>query len=256
MIRVHKPRQAPKVLQDRGRAARTAVCTTCRGARARIQRGELQIDFDKGIYGHASVKKVLVAAHHGKCCYCESQLKHVDHGDVEHYRPKAAVQQGRAAPLARPGYYWLAYEWENLLFSCAICNGTHKKNLFPIRDPRKRARSERARLVREEPLLVHPAKEDPEQLIGFREEYAYAIDGDPRAEATINEVLRLNDRPDLVERRRELLTFVRAMQFIATNATGAPEEQARARAWLARSTGDGAEYASMTRAALRAEARP
>ncbi|AUX44887.1 uncharacterized protein SOCE26_063570 [Sorangium cellulosum] len=78
----------------------------------------------------------------------------------------------RTAPVERPGYYWLAYEWDNLLFSCGICNGTHKRNLFPLGNPEKRARSRRAKLSVEEPLLVHPAQEEPEQLVGYRDEYA------------------------------------------------------------------------------------
>ncbi|WP_433934534.1 hypothetical protein AB3662_08045 [Sorangium cellulosum] len=197
------------------------------------------------------MKRALETAHHGKCCYCESKVKHVAPGDVEHYRPKAAVRQARTAPVERPGYYWLAYEWENLLFSCVLCNEKHKRNLFPLRDPRKRARSARAKLAAEAPLLVHPAQEDPAQIIGFRDEYAYSIEGNPRGEATIDEVLQLNERPPLLERRREHLAILRAMQVIAGQPDVDPAERARARAWLDRSVADDAEYAAMTRAALR-----
>lgn len=179
-------------------------------------------------------------------------MKHVAPGDVEHYRPKAAVQQSREAPVERPGYYWLCYEWENLLFSCGICNGEHKRSLFPLRDPAKRARSPRAKLSAEEPLLVHPAEEEPEHLVGYRREYAYAIDGAPRADVTINAVLRLNDRPPLLERRRDHLAHVRRLQEIASLPDVPPALRAEAQAWLARSVADDAEFAGMTRAALRA----
>ncbi|WP_437835976.1 hypothetical protein [Sorangium sp. So ce1153] len=251
MIRVNKPVQAPKVLRERAAAARSAVCATYRGARAAIQRGETTLAFDRGLYAHRAVKKSLEEAHHGKCCYCESKVKHVTAGDVEHYRPKAAVQQARTAPVERPGYYWLAYEWDNLLFSCGICNGTHKRNLFPLGNPEARARSRRAKLSAEKPLLVHPAQDEPEQLIGYREEYAYAIEGDQRAELTVNQVLRLNDRPSLLERRRDHLAHVRRLQEIATMPDMPPALRAEATAWLARSVAAEAEYASMTRAALR-----
>ena len=252
MIRVKKPAQAPKALRDKGPAARATVCAACRGARTAIRRGEASLDFDRAVYAHPKVKAALEEAQHGKCCYCESKLKHVAPGDVEHYRPKAAVQQDRASPLEHPGYYWLAYEWDNLLFSCTVCNGTHKRNLFPLHKPRKRARTERNKLAAEKPLLIHPAQEDPEQRIGFRDEYAYAIDGDPRAEATIDEVLRLNDREPLVERRRDLLKTIRMLQDIASLPEVAPGLRAEASAFLARSVADDAEYAAMARAALRA----
>jgi len=47
---------------------------------------------------------------------------------VEHYRPKKAVIN---ANPAHTGYYWLAYDWSNLLLSCASCNNK-KRNHFPI----------------------------------------------------------------------------------------------------------------------------
>jgi uncharacterized protein (TIGR02646 family) len=56
----------------------------------------------------------------GKCAYCESPCDVVAHGDVEHFRPKSR-------------YWWLAYCFENHLFSCQICNQTHKGDQFPIR---------------------------------------------------------------------------------------------------------------------------
>ena len=39
-----------------------------------------------------------------KCCYCEKREEQAKYRDVEHYRPKST-------------YWWLAWTWENLLFS-------------------------------------------------------------------------------------------------------------------------------------------
>jgi hypothetical protein len=39
-----------------------------------------------------------------------------------HYRPKGGFRQRRSGVLKVPGYYWLAYDWRNLLVSCAVCN--------------------------------------------------------------------------------------------------------------------------------------
>ena len=52
-----------------------------------------------------------------KCAYCESSLVGGDM-DVEHYRPKGGVSE---VP-DHSGYYWLAYDWENLVASCSFCN--------------------------------------------------------------------------------------------------------------------------------------
>ena len=60
----------------------------------------------------------LLKAQHDKCCFCESKVTQVAYGDVEHYRPKAGYRQEHGAPLGRPGYYLLAYEWSNLMFCC------------------------------------------------------------------------------------------------------------------------------------------
>jgi uncharacterized protein (TIGR02646 family) len=46
----------------------------------------------------------------GKCAFCETPTAAVYYGDVEHFRPKA-------------DYWWLAYCYDNYLFSCRVCNG-------------------------------------------------------------------------------------------------------------------------------------
>jgi len=56
------------------------------------------------------------------------------------YRPKGAVQQAPGQKKEYPGYYWLAYDWNNLLFICTACN-TKKRELFPLTDSKGRARS-------------------------------------------------------------------------------------------------------------------
>jgi hypothetical protein len=54
-----------------------------------------------------------------KCAYCEAPTSVVAHGDVEHFRPKSV-------------YWWLAYCFDNYLFSCQICNQLFKSDAFPI----------------------------------------------------------------------------------------------------------------------------
>lgn len=55
----------------------------------------------------------------GKCAYCEASTEVVAHGDVEHFRPKSV-------------YWWLAFAFDNYLFSCQICNQSYKGDKFPI----------------------------------------------------------------------------------------------------------------------------
>jgi hypothetical protein len=59
----------------------------------------------------------------GKCGYCEGKADHVAHGDVEHYRPKSV-------------YWWLAYCYDNYVYSCQICNQSYKSANFPTSGPR------------------------------------------------------------------------------------------------------------------------
>jgi hypothetical protein len=60
----------------------------------------------------------------GKCAYCERFYKL----DVEHFRPKGEVTDENNNLLSGTGYYWLGYEWSNLLPSCISCNRDGGKN--------------------------------------------------------------------------------------------------------------------------------
>jgi hypothetical protein len=113
------------------------------------KRGRLDLEFDRDVY--ALAKPALVAAQHEKCAFCEAKIRHTQPGDVEHFRPQAATRQSKDAPLRKPGYYWLAYEWTNLLLACAECNRRGKGNLFPLRDDARRAHHHRDPIQNEEP---------------------------------------------------------------------------------------------------------
>lgn len=128
---------------------------------------------------YTSFKAHLTRTHKGKCAYCEAPL-HRQHGDVEHFRPKGKVTNEADAEewvtlddgrkLRHPGYFWLAYDLDNLLLSCAICNQPNtytdpntgetracgKRNRFPLSDPHKRACLLGRPIEEEDPLLVNP----------------------------------------------------------------------------------------------------
>ena len=240
MIRVSRTAVAPEVLATEGVvAAQQHAADHVAGIR--------EFKFDAAIYGHAEVKQALVAMHHGKCCYCESKVRHTGPGTIDHHRPKAAVQQAVGDPYIRPGYYWLAYQWENLLFSCVACNQTHKRKLFPLRDPVQRAQSHLDTLAQEEPLIIDPSRENPADFISFREEFAFAVDGNIRGRTTI-EIFALNERNDLVEQRREKIVILRLLQVVIAKLPESPEAD-EARQILNEYLMDTSEYAAMCRAA-------
>ncbi len=256
MISVVKP-SAPDALLKKGAAATKELCDAYASAPADYKGGAKAFDFDASIYAAQAVKDALRTAQHTKCAFCESFFAHTGYGDVEHFRPKAGYKQAESDELKRPGYYWLAYRWENLFYSCQLCNQRFKRNLFPLKDARRRARSHTHNLGKEEPLLVDPAAQGPARYIGFRQEYAFAIKGCSEGEATIT-ILGLN-REELVEVRRDRLARLKQLllleellrEKIATAPSAAVSSQlAEVEATLATSTQVEGEYAAMARAFL------
>lgn len=189
----------PAILQDKGKAKQQALC-------AAFDDGKREFDFDSKIYGHETVKSALKQMQRDKCCFCESKISHISYGDVEHYRPKGGYQQTKQGTLQTPGYYWLAYAWENLLLSCTLCNQQFKKNLFPLLEQERRALSHHDDIALEQPLLINPSITDPGQYIGFRQEIPYALEGNIYGKETIA-VVGL-DREALNEKRRSHLALI------------------------------------------------
>jgi uncharacterized protein (TIGR02646 family) len=128
-------------------------------------------------YKEKAVTGILQRAFAGKCAYCESKYEATQPMDVEHYRPKGGYvnHEGR---LTKPGYYWLAAVWANLLPSCIDCNRSReqevegvrrsvgKANRFPIANERSRARRP-GEEKREHRLLLHPCLDEPEEHLVF-----------------------------------------------------------------------------------------
>ena len=243
MIRIRKPSQAPRILCERGKTTTDANCSAFDSSPYDYLNGNKTFDFDSSIYGAKAVKNALIKAQYQKCCCCESRVTQVAFGDVEHFRPKGGFRQDKDDPLGRPGYYWLAYKWKNLYFSCQICNQRFKRNLFPLSSPAHRARSHNDDVAQENPLFIDPGAMDPAEFISFRDEYPYAIDGNAIGKTTI-EALGL-DREALNESRRDYLQQLKLIQALASLAV---PESAEARSFLARAVEDSTEYAGMARA--------
>ena len=203
MIRIRKKASAPlpDILQTKGKEQTEALKT-------RYDNGERDFssrDFDSSIYGNKEVKDALIAIQNYKCCFCESKIGHVSYGDVEHFRPKAGWVQGDEQ-LNRPGYYWLAYEWDNLLLSCQLCNQRYKKNFFPLVNNHQRSLSHHDNIDNESPVLVHPGKDEAEMFITFKEEIPISVNGNVRGRETVSK-LGL-DRELLNEQRRKTFSMI------------------------------------------------
>ena len=244
MIRIERPPGAPDILQDSGGREERIDCESYDLHADEYRSRARTFEFKDHIYGHNSVRNTLLEAQHRKGCYCESKFRANYPGAVEHFRPKGAVQQGRSLRREYPGYYWLAYRWENLLVSCYSCNSTYKGALFPLSNPETRARSHRDDMDEEHPLLVDPASENPRQHVRFRGSASEPLT--ERGRETIR-VLGL-DRSDLEEDRRECLAILDTFQLtlrLGEKVDG--ELLERARDHLERAIRPDAKYSSMAR---------
>ncbi len=197
MIQVHKAGHAvPNILLTRG-ADETARL------QAAYDAGVRNFTIQKSIYGGKAVKSALVKIQHQKCVFCEAKVTATSHGDVEHYRPKGGFVQGDGHALTQPGYYWQAYDWYNLFFSCQVCNQTYKKNYFLLANPASRALSHHPVAV-EDALIIHPTDENPEAHLTFRKEVVKGVT--PKGAETIKRTGI--DRGNLEEQQFEYLRIL------------------------------------------------
>jgi len=220
MIRIKKPLIAPDRLLVQGAAADQQNRQDYdNNPNAYIN---LTVEFDilPGIYGHATVKKALKDAQRSKCCFCEKEQKD-EYGAVEHFRPKMGFKQEKDDPLIKPGYFWLGYTWDNLLFVCSRCNSTEfKGNRFPLKSGSIRARSHNDDLHYEKPYLINPAKTNPRKHIYFKNEFVKfrSIYGKQTINICGLDRAALNDkRRDVIDNLKSKIIIVKAARFLDPN---------------------------------------
>lgn len=112
-------------------------------------------------------KDKLVESYGYKCCYCEKKYKYKGDLDVEHFRPSRFSKQTKTSAEIPLVYFWLAYEWDNLLLSCGTCNRTYKGNQFPLENPKARATAKARNIANERPSFIDPSTENPRSHITF-----------------------------------------------------------------------------------------
>ncbi len=189
------------------------------------------VSFPFGAYKDNSIKIALEKLFLGKCAYCEGYYLSLQPVDIEHWRPKGAVDI-EGGDQRKYGYFWLAASWQNLLPSCIDCNRARKhkdyiedkvitigkKNQFPVVDETKRATSPGSD-DSESPLLIDPCKDDPSQHLVFHPEgYVSPRIGEngkpsPKGIASIR-VYALNRTELVQDRRTRALLIERRMQSI------------------------------------------
>lgn len=130
----------------------------------------------------SSFKNKLASLSDGKCWYDECRSTGGDR-DVDHFRPKGKIRRFPDWPEediepAHDGYWWLAYHWQNLRYSCRFCNSARrdpetnesggKWNYFPIKDEITRVRREAPLedLEEEASIILDPTDaDDVDQLM-------------------------------------------------------------------------------------------
>jgi uncharacterized protein (TIGR02646 family) len=160
-----------------------------------------QIDNAIKKYNHPDVREALISMFHGKCAYCESKI---ERGRIEHFKPKSEYE-----------YIDLTFDWDNLLYSCEVCNDTgHKGDKFPIDNQGNY-------------LLIDPTDEncDIYEHLEFLYQDGYATISfkDKRGKVVID-ILKLN-RTDLMESRTKKIKGLLAILkiFIETGSLEARE---------------------------------
>jgi uncharacterized protein (TIGR02646 family) len=168
------------------------------------------------------IRYILRKLYHNKCAYCEkTEYK----PDVEHYRPKKRITK-----VVGNGYYWLCYEWTNLLPACSECNSKNGKwNQFPVLAQRVTAPTfladgyldfsdclaDSAYLQRERPSLLHPEVDIPENYfrINWENGELIGIDSEGRGNETI-EICDLQRGNLIVKREVIIHTFTKRVMEI------------------------------------------
>ena len=163
---------------------------------------------------------------YGKCAYCETSLKY--HEDLDHYRPKLRVDNRYDKPIRivvqgneidHPGYYWLAYSWDNLFPACKDCNSPSirnklsigKRNRFPIYGKYAQEPGEEKN---EKPLIINPTKDFPERHFNWDQKHKMIIANSNSKKAKITiELLGFYEREQL------MMDWKKAFKFVITEFT-------------------------------------
>ena len=242
----------------------------CKKAKEKADRHLRDYGFGKAVKVSEALYKrqreVIFSASFGKCAYCEANFKLDQSGDVEHFRPKGAItdendqpieiDDGDAGRRPHPGYFWLAYDWTNLLPSCGRCNRpiklpdgrlVGKWNRFPVAGAYARTPAE---LAVERPLLLNPISDDPSKHLDMDPDTGiiFALGDSPEGRMCIA-IFDLN-REGLPEARRDVYDNVMAREGEEFSARRNKSGNRRHSDYLKKHKDGSAEYSMAGRKAL------
>ena len=193
MIQVKRTAK-PKVLEDNAKKWTTDYLAAKKEYEADKTNSDKLRKFKttEGKYNQNEVKLALRAMFHEKCAYCESYTTHVSYSEIEHFKPKSKYPE-------------LCFEWNNMNFSCEICNGkAHKGDKFPLEN--------------ENGPIINPVEENPDNHFKFiynkEWDQAIVIPIGTRAETTVD-IFKLNDRQTLLEKRTKRVKEILIIKIIA-----------------------------------------
>ncbi|WP_225744455.1 HNH endonuclease [Marinilactibacillus sp. Marseille-P9653] len=138
----------------------------------------------KNKYNNEEIKAALKEESFGKCMYCDTFVKVITYGHVEHIKPKSSHPH-------------LAYDWENLGWSCQTCNV-------------KKGSKE----------ILNPYIDDLEEIL--EPKFTCMYEDEPENVEVINFISTLDlNRPDLVINRvQDCSNFERKLKRIKTILNG------------------------------------
>jgi predicted ATP-binding protein involved in virulence len=157
-------------------------------------RNQKRYDFPFNSNVDGPLKPILHKEFHGKCGYCETKIELPQDGVIDRFRPHNGVRDTK--DYFPDLYWWLVYEWGNLIYSCKECN-QYKANYFPIKG--KRAEGNSDDLRSEKKLLLNPYEDNPRDHLSY-DDFGNIHSITEEGYQTI-ELLRL-DRTDLLEKRK------------------------------------------------------
>lgn len=204
---------------------------------------------------YRAAKPALKELFRDKCGYCE-----IDYGgapsDVEHFRPKGEIDYlDEGTKKTHPeGYYWLAADWDNLIYACQHCNRgeTHdhqdseragivsrvsgKANFFPLSDELRRLKAcDPVDGEEDYRLLLDPCRDEPTKHLRFHPDgfiTAKCIDNRPSARGKASIFYYGLSRVALRDRRRhtarELLYAIGKLKEELARVKADPSRQNRA----------------------------
>ena len=189
MIRVEKQKE-PEFLQSEMIDLANEKMEQFYSSQNRTQK-RYDFPFNKEI--DKELKKLLHKEFYGKCGYCEIKIDNPDAGIADRYRPYNGVRDKKE--YFQDLYWWLTYEWTNLIFCCKECS-QYKANYFPVTG--KRATSQSDDLSKERALILNPCIDFPDKHLLYSDRGAIHAETEKGAQTI--ELLRL-DRTSLTEKR-------------------------------------------------------